>query len=71
MLLTKFLLFFMAISFLNYAKKTDTIIINEWLTLICTKRNIKIAELAIIIDLVLTVLFEALNLLPAAMGTLH
>lgn len=68
MLLTRFLLFFTAISFLNYAKKTDTIIVNEWLTMICTTRNVRIAKFAIMVDLILIVVFHAIDFAPATIA---
>jgi len=67
MLLTKFLIFFVALHFLRYAKHAERVIINEWLTILCTKRNIAIAKLAITVDLILNVLVLAFANIPTTM----
>lgn len=66
MFLTQFLLFFIALHFLRYAKQAEQIIINEWLTILCTAKNIRIAKFAIIVDLILNVLTLALANLPTS-----
>ena len=71
MFFTKILLFMLALSYIKYAKNRETIIIDEWLTQINTKANLTIAKLAIIIDLTLFVIVQAIANMPTTTAILN
>ena len=59
---------FIIYNFLKYAKSVETINVNEWLTLINTKRNRAIITIAAVIDMIVVIINLAITLakLPPA-----